>query len=102
MKTFAVFRVDYDDKRLQRIGQVELDAESRLRLLNAEASAETDLRDAIGEMNKAASLLIKVPPADDAPKFSIRKEKYGREDPRFFDALQDNLRRWHNLELVEE
>lgn len=102
MKTYAVYRVDDDDERLERIGQVSLDAQYRVSLVNAEAAAESDLREAISEMNGSDSLLQKLPPAADKPKFSIRKEKHERADPGFFDALQDNLRRWHGMELVEE
>lgn len=102
MNTYAVYRISDDDERLERIGQVSLDAQHRLALLSADAVAETDLREAIGELNEASSLLQKLPPTAGMPKFSIRKEKHDRGDPGFFDALQDNLRRWHGMELVAE
>ena len=52
-------------------------------------------------MNGTEWLAIKTKPLPGAPKFSIRKERIGRDDGRFMDALQDNLRRWHNMELAE-
>jgi hypothetical protein len=102
MKTFAVYHLDFDDVRQERMGAVSADDTWQLKLVKAEPDATEKLQRAIKMMNDSATLLQKVPPADDAPKFSIRKEKFGRDDPGFFGALQDNLRRWHNMELVAE
>jgi hypothetical protein len=101
MKSYAVFRVDERDNRLERVGEVTLDEQSRLSLVTADASAETRLREAIEELNEADVLVRKVKPLEDAPRFSIRKEGYERGSEGFFEALQDNLRRWHNFELGE-
>jgi hypothetical protein len=102
MKNFAVYHVDFDDVRQERMGAVSADDHWQLKLVKAEPDAAEKLQRAIKMMNESATLLQKVPPANDAPKFSIRKEKFSRDDPGFFDALQDNLRRWHNMELVAE
>lgn len=102
MRSYAVFRVDDNDNRLDRVGEVTLDDRGMLALVQAEPAAEGDLREAIGEMNQSASLLKKVKPLAGAAKNAIRKEKHERGTPGFFDALQDNLRRWHAMELAEQ
>jgi hypothetical protein len=102
MKTYAVFKIDFDDNRQERLGQVELSDDGRLKLLSAEPAGAEALRDTIEEVNGDEALTIKLRPLDDAPRHSIRKERRSRDNPGFFEALQDTLRRWHNMELVPE
>jgi hypothetical protein len=102
MKTFAVYHLDYDDVRQERMGTVSADDAWQLTLLKAEPAAEQDLQRAVRLLNESPTLVQKMAPEGEEEKFSIRKEKFGRDAPGFFGALQDNLRRWHNMELVEE
>jgi hypothetical protein len=102
MKTFAVFKIDFDHVRQERLGQVGLSDDGRLSLLSAEPAGEEALRETIDEVNGEEALTIKLRPLDDAPRHSIRKERRSRDNPGFFEALQDTLRRWHGMELVQE
>lgn len=102
MSKFAVFRLDLDDVRQERLGDVELDADAMLRLVAADAAARAELEEAVSEINGRSELIVKLPPGPDDPKFSLRKEAVPRGDPAFLSAIEDNLKRWHNMELVAE
>ena len=99
MQEYVVYRMD-GRERLGEAGRVRLDDDKRLSLVRAAPDAAEALRAAIEELNGKDGLVIKLPPEAGDPKFSLRKEMYMRADARFFDALQDNLRRWHSLELA--
>ena len=81
------------------LGSVWLDGEGRMERLGAAVAA---LDEAIADMNGCATLFHKLPPGPGAAKFSIRKVEAVRGTPEFLGALQDNLRRWHDIELVAE
>ena len=102
MTRYALFRVDEDDERRDRIGDVELDGESHLSVVAAEPDARDEIDEAIEDLNGREALIVKLPGGAGSARFSIRKQEVPRADPGFFEAMQDNLRRWHNMELVAE
>ena len=101
MTDYAVFRVDDDNKRLEKVGRVSVGDGNALSVLEVEAEAESDLREAVDEMNGSDALFWKHPTDEESEsgRSKIRKERIERDDPRFMRALQDNLQRWHALEL---
>ena len=102
MTRYAVFRLNTDGQRENRIGQIELAAGNRLELTEADPEATDDINEAIEDLNDREVLIVKLPPAPGGSRFGIRKEEVARSDPGFLDAVQDNLRRWHGMELAAE
>lgn len=100
-KQYDVYRVEDSGERGARAGRVGLDAGNKLELVAAEGDAEADLRDAIEEINGSDTLFHKHPSdrTGEDGRTIVAKDEVGRGDPDFLAALQDNLRRWHALEL---
>ena len=63
-------------KQRRRVGTVSLDASGKLALLSAEPGEDADILAAVDHMNGRPTLFLK--------------------------ALQDNLQRWHGMELEAE
>jgi hypothetical protein len=100
MTRYAVFHLDFDNVRQQRLGEVELDAANMLHIVAAEAPARAALESAVTEINGKPELIVKLPPGPDDPESSLRKEAVPRTAPGFLGAIEDNLKRWHNMALV--
>jgi hypothetical protein len=102
MTRYAVFRLDADNVQQERMGEIDLDKNNDMQLVSAEGEAKEEILEAMEELNGKPVLFIKGPPESDAPKFSINKTAVERTAPNFLDALQDNLKRWHNMVLVAQ
>jgi len=101
MSDYAVFRVDDANNRLGKVGRVSVGDRNELSVLGVEAEAESDLRKAVDEVNRSDALFWKHPTDEESEsgRSKIRKDRIGRDDPRFIRAIQDNFQRWHLLEL---
>jgi hypothetical protein len=101
MTDYAVFRRDDANNRLGKVGRVSIGDGNRMSILEVEAGAESDLRKAVDRVNGSDALFWKHPAGGESEsgRSKIRKERIGRDDPRFIRAIQDNFQRWHLLEL---
>ena len=103
MPRYAVFHLDLDNVRQAKLGEIELDAGGMLHILEAPAPARSRIEKAVNEINGKTELIVKLPPSgedDGKDSFALRKQEVARTDPRFLDAVQDNLKRWHDMTLV--
>jgi hypothetical protein len=85
-----------------RVGEIGLDAAGMLSVVSADPACAPALAAAVADLNGRAALTLKLPPGPGDETFSIVKVQVPRGDPQFFAAVQDNLRRWHNMELQAE
>ncbi len=99
MARFDVFGTDKPEQPQKLLGQAEVDDGGRLKLLHAEPGAQAALDRAFADLNGREGLVLKLPPGPDDPKFAIIKKTVPRDDPQFFEAIQDNLHRWHSMSL---
>jgi hypothetical protein len=101
MSDYAVFRVDDENNRLAKVGRISVGERNKVSVLGVETEAESDLRKAVDEVNGSDALFWKHPMDEESEsgRSQIRKERVGRDDPRFIRAIQDNFQRWHLLEL---
>ena len=100
MARYDVFRRTLDDAPPALLGQVDIDAEGRLALVRAADGAQPVLNRAVSDLNGREGLVIKLPPEEGDPDTAILKDFVRRDDPRFFAAIEDNLRRWHAMALA--
>lgn len=104
MTRYSVYDLDLDDEVQNFLGEVELDVSHMLQILSAEDDAARErMEEAVQEINGKDALIVKLPPNDDSDdddRSSLRKEAVPRGDSGFFDAIQDNLKRWHNMTLM--
>jgi hypothetical protein len=82
------------------LGQVEIDEQGRLAVVRAEGGAQPLLNRAVSDLNGREGLVIKLPPEEGDADTAILKDLVTRDDPRFFSAIEDNLRRWHAMALA--
>ena len=100
MARFDVFQTaSPKDTPRELLGQVEIDEHGQLKLLRSAPAADAALNRAIADLNGRAGLTLKLPPGPGHAKFAIVKKLVPRDDPRFFEAIEDNLHRWHNMTL---
>jgi len=105
MTRYAAFHLDLDNVRQEQLGELELDDARMLHVLTAAGTpARGRLDEAVGDINGRAELIVKLPPegdGSDKESHALRKEAVPRTASNFLDAIQDNLKRWHNMVLVE-
>jgi hypothetical protein len=98
----AFMRARFPAPKRRRIGIVNLDDAGLLSVVSAEPKDDEELRLAVRHMNERPTLFLKEPPEEDDDRFALRKTPVTRADANFFDALQDNLQRFHGVELESE
>jgi hypothetical protein len=100
MAVFTLTRREGAEQAPVVIGQAQIDETGNITLLRVDAAAEDAVAFALEDLNGRDALIMKVAPGvGDAP-FTVVKERVLRGDDRFLAAIQDNVRRWHDLELV--
>ena len=99
MAQFDVYRLSDAEEARSLLGQVEVGDGGQLKLLRAEPGAQAALDRALADLNGRQGLALKLPPGPKHPKYAIVKKLIARDDPRFFEAIEDNLKRWHNMAL---
>ena len=101
MGEFDMYGMDDNGNRAGRIGRVSMDGDGRLAVVQAEPAAAEALERALKDVNGREGLVLK--DGSDQVGWSGRslltKERIARGDERFTLALQDNLQRWHAMEL---
>ena len=81
------------------LGAVDIDAQGMLHVVEG----GTPLQKAAADLNGRDALVLKLPPApteDDKDFQPNQKLKIPRSDPAFFKAIEDNLGRWHEMQLT--
>ena len=99
MTRFDVFRFGPAQENQTPLGQVDVMDDGKLGLVRTEPGAGAALNHALADLNGREALVLKLPPGPEDDHSAILKDLVARDDPRFLDAIKDNLMRWHGMTL---
>jgi hypothetical protein len=97
--TRDVIHVDADSGEREKVGEVEVDSDGRLRLVTVAPGHEALLRDAIGSVNAKVRIVELVPPTGGTP-LAVDVKATERDDDDFLDALSRYLERYYGFALI--
>lgn len=89
----------FDDGRRVPMGTGTVDETGRIDITAPAAGQEDYIADAMAELNGRDFVILKLPPDDDMPQFSISKPRVFRDDPDFLPALKDYGMRVFSMEF---
>ncbi|MCB9765762.1 MAG: hypothetical protein H6739_38665 [Alphaproteobacteria bacterium] len=95
----VVYRLNLDAEPDAPMGAVELDAEGRLLVVDAEPGCLEYLDDMAAAMNARETLVRKAPGAD---RSAIGFEEVPRDAPDLLDALIEAIERYHGVTLITD
>lgn len=88
-----------DDGRRVPMGTGTIDAQGQITITSPAAGQEDYIATEMKELNARAYVILKEPPAEDMPRFSIGKRKVYRGNPEFLSALKDYGMRVYSMEF---
>jgi len=81
------------------VGRVSIGASFMLTLVSAAPAREPWVRSLIKRMNGETTLQLDAPPPPGGPRFAMASQPIGRGDPRFGEAMRQQLRTYYDVEL---
>jgi len=96
---FNVYEIAEEGGPDALIGEAEYAADGMLTLTGGLPDKADFLRDVFGRVNAKASLSKLIGPAPGAERFALGTETVTRDDPAFFDALQEYLTKYFGVRL---
>src|SRR5262245_17129223 len=99
VQTFDVYSVDEDTEEETLIGRVEYGPRGRLGGVDGEPAQADRLAGVVDSINRKEFLVEKLPPEEDAPRYSTSSRAVKRTDKDFLPVLQQYLQQYYGLSL---
>jgi hypothetical protein len=81
------------------VGKLRIGPSFILTLVSAVPAREAWVQSLIKRMNGETTLQLDAPPPPGAPRFALASQPIGRGDPRFGEAMRQELRKYYDVEL---